>query len=46
MTHKADAYVCFLIPRPDLKLILMSATLNAEMFSQYFGEFQVSNFAV
>ena len=22
--------------RPDLKVILMSATLNAEMFSQYF----------
>ena len=22
--------------RPDLKIILMSATLNAEMFSQYF----------
>ena len=24
--------------RPDLKLILMSATLNSEMFSAYFGE--------
>ena len=24
--------------RPDLKLILMSATLNAEMFSNYFSE--------
>ena len=23
--------------RPDLKIILMSATLNAEMFSQYFN---------
>lgn len=27
-----------LICRPDLKVILMSATLNAEKFSQYFGE--------
>jgi len=27
-----------LLPRrPDLKLILMSATLNAELFSSYFG---------
>ena len=24
--------------RPDLKVILMSATLNAEKFSEYFGE--------
>ena len=24
--------------RPDLKLILMSATLNAQMFSQYFSK--------
>lgn len=24
--------------RPDLKVILMSATLNAQLFSQYFGE--------
>ena len=24
--------------RPDLKLILMSATLNAEAFSEYFGK--------
>ena len=24
--------------RPDVKLVLMSATLNAEQFSQYFGE--------
>lgn len=23
--------------RPDLKVILMSATLNADLFSQYFG---------
>lgn len=27
-----------LICRPDLKVILMSATLNAEKFSQYFGK--------
>jgi len=27
-----------LLPRrPDLRLILMSATINAELFSQYFG---------
>ena len=24
--------------RPDLKVILMSATLNAELFSDYFGD--------
>ena len=24
--------------RPDLKVVLMSATLNAEKFSEYFGE--------
>ena len=24
--------------RPDVKLVLMSATINAEQFSQYFGE--------
>ena len=28
----------FHICRPDLKLILMSATINAEMFSAYFGK--------
>jgi len=27
----------FVYLRPDLKIILMSATLNAEMFSKYFG---------
>ncbi|XP_050298612.1 putative ATP-dependent RNA helicase DHX57 [Anthonomus grandis grandis] len=27
--------------RPDLKVILMSATLNANLFSQYFGEIPV-----
>ena len=26
-----------LVQRPDLKIILMSATLNANMFSEYFG---------
>lgn len=27
-----------LLPRrPDLRLVLMSATINAELFSQYFG---------
>lgn len=25
------------LQRPDLKVILMSATLNAEQFSEYFG---------
>lgn len=25
--------------RPDLKLILMSATLNADLFSAYFGRY-------
>lgn len=27
-----------LVFRPDLKVVLMSATLNAEKFSEYFGE--------
>ena len=27
-----------LLSRPDLKVILMSATINADLFSQYFGE--------
>lgn len=27
-----------IVKRKDLKVILMSATLNAEMFSEYFGE--------
>jgi ATP-dependent RNA helicase DHX36 len=27
-----------LIKRPDLKVVLMSATLNAEKFSTYFGD--------
>ena len=31
-------YMCGPLCRPDLKVILMSATLNAELFSQYFGE--------
>ena len=29
--------------KPDLKLVLMSATLNAEKFSQYFGNCPVIN---
>lgn len=29
--------------RPDLKLILMSATLNSEMFSAYFGKMILIN---
>ena len=30
-----------LLPRrPDLKLILMSATLNADMFSSYFSKYR------
>ena len=31
-------YLSCLLLRPDLKVILMSATLNAQLFSQYFGE--------
>ena len=31
-------FIFFISHRPDLKLILMSATLNSEMFSAYFGE--------
>lgn len=45
--HERDLLSDFLIiilkdilpRRSDLKLVLMSATLNAEMFSQYFSEF-------
>ncbi|XP_018560906.1 putative ATP-dependent RNA helicase DHX57 [Anoplophora glabripennis] len=32
-----------LILRPELKVILMSATLNASLFAQYFGEIPVVN---
>ena len=32
-----------MLSRPDLKVILMSATLNAELFSQYFGESDTHN---
>jgi HrpA-like helicases len=28
----------FILQRPDLKIILMSATLNAEQFAKYYGE--------
>mgnify|MGYP006890289208 CR=1 FL=1 len=31
-------YLCDMLPqRPDLKVLLMSATLNAQLFSDYFG---------
>ena len=30
-------FIIVILSRPDLKLVLMSATLNAEMFSAYFG---------
>lgn len=44
--HERDLHSDFLMiilkdlikARPDLKLILMSATLNAEQFSEYYGE--------
>lgn len=32
-----------LVERPELKVILMSATLNAEMFSNYFGNCPIIN---
>ncbi|CAH1775187.1 unnamed protein product [Owenia fusiformis] len=32
-----------LVQRPDLKLVLMSATLNAEQFSEYFGNAPMMN---
>lgn len=35
--HRALTETFFLLFRPDLKLVLMSATLNSEMFSSYFG---------
>ena len=34
----ASLNVWFFLFRPDLRVILMSATLNAEMFSQYFSK--------
>ena len=37
-TNCSLAVIVFLFfARPDLKVILMSATLNSEMFSAYFG---------
>ena len=49
--HERDLHSDFLMiilrdvlpRRPDLKLILMSATLNAEMFSQYFGTYKIGH---
>lgn len=32
--------------RPDLRLILMSATLNAELFSSYFSDAPIINIPV
>ncbi|XP_074635335.1 ATP-dependent DNA/RNA helicase DHX36-like isoform X1 [Acropora palmata] len=32
-----------LLKRPDLKLVLMSATLNSEMFSSYFGNCKMAH---
>ncbi|XP_064642858.1 ATP-dependent DNA/RNA helicase DHX36-like isoform X2 [Lineus longissimus] len=49
--HERDLHSDFLMiimkeilpKRPDLKLILMSATLNAEQFSQYYGQCPMLN---
>lgn len=36
-----------LLPRrPDLRLVLMSATINAELFSKYFGDAPVMHISV
>lgn len=36
-----------LLPRrPDLRLVLMSATINAELFSKYFGDAPVMHIPV
>jgi ATP-dependent RNA helicase DHX36 len=36
-----------LLPRrPDLRLVLMSATINAELFSKYFGEAPIMHIPV
>jgi ATP-dependent RNA helicase DHX36 len=32
--------------RPDLRLVLMSATINAELFSKYFGDAPVMHIPV
>jgi ATP-dependent RNA helicase DHX36 len=36
-----------LLPRrPDLRLVLMSATINADLFSKYFGEAPIMHIPV
>jgi ATP-dependent RNA helicase DHX36 len=36
-----------LLPRrPDLRLVLMSATINAELFSKYFGDASIMHIPV
>lgn len=36
-----------LLPRrPDLRLVLMSATINAELFSKYFGDAPIMHIPV
>ena len=36
-----------LLPRrPDLRLVLMSATINAELFSKYFGDAPVMHIPI
>lgn len=32
-----------MVQRPDLRILLMSATLNAELFSQYFNACSIVN---
>ena len=52
--HERDIQSDFLIivvrellrVRPNLKIVLMSATLNAEMFSQYFGNYLLPLFYI
>lgn len=49
--HERDIYSDFLLiilkdlicSRKDIKVVLMSATLNAEMFSEYFGNCPITN---
>jgi ATP-dependent RNA helicase DHX36 len=39
--------LCDLLPRrPDLCLVLMSATINAELFSKYFGDAPIMHIPV
>lgn len=43
MTNFAHVIISVLLQRPDLKVLLMSATLNAEQFSSYYDGAYILN---